>query len=181
MAIALMVIQTVIVVTAVLLWRFRRDLPLEELFKPQNLVPSVVRAGSTSVRKEVFTRSMRPPTCKAVPQWKRFACFISHAKVMYTPHARFSVSYCFIRTKLQTPPSNAAVAKRRLICMQAEAGSDARYLSELLSRMLKHRVFLDATDLLDIRNIAVCFLPCEARRLALTQRVHRPGIRRPVG
>ncbi|KAL1528977.1 hypothetical protein AB1Y20_010298 [Prymnesium parvum] len=62
-------------------------------------------------------------------------------------------------TRSMKPPTCSAKPKwKRFACFishyKAEAGSDARYLSELITRIIRHRVFLDATDLHDLSLIA---------------------------
>ncbi|KAL1518498.1 hypothetical protein AB1Y20_002789 [Prymnesium parvum] len=64
-----------------------------------------------------------------------------------------------IFTRSMKPPTCSAKPKwNRFACFishyKAEAGSDARYLSELISRIIEHRVFLDATDLHDLSLIS---------------------------
>ena len=58
---------------------------------------------------------------------------------------------------LLQPPSVNWVPTRRYACFlshyKLEAGTDARYLKDLLQRMLRAPVFLDSSRLTDLRNL----------------------------
>ena len=64
---------------------------------------------------------------------------------------------CAMQNSLLTPPTCAWRPQRRYCCFlshyKAEAGTDARYLNDLLMRVTGAPVFLDSADLADLRTL----------------------------
>jgi len=91
--------------------------------------------------------------------WKKMISLRKITFPLLRQHTREELWRRGIFTRSMHPPTCSAKPKwKRFACFishyKAEAGSDARYLSELVTRIIKHRVFLDATDLHDLSLIA---------------------------